>query len=139
MKNHILIYSVIAITLSLALLSFKKPANKGIDGETLSTSTIDEEMPWNLPAKNINALRFLKNGEIHFTLFNEGNSGAEFRCSSARRGQWFVITPCDPNDNNCRAAVEKMGNMLLSAKLAGKKVHVQRSACECTEIALKPN
>jgi hypothetical protein len=73
-------------------------------------------------------------------LFNQGSSGAEFLCGAAgtSNNQWFVVAPCVSGDAACLAAVNRMASMLLSAKLAGKPVHVQRNVCDVTEIALKP-
>ena len=93
---------------------------------------------WNLTAKHVNALRFLKDGRIYFTLFNSGSTGAEFRCGSGTSGQWFYVTACPSGNETCSAAMSRMASLLLSAKLAGKAVHVQRNQCVVTEVALKP-
>lgn len=90
---------------------------------------------WNLGAMNTNALRFEKNGSIRFTMFKSGNSGEEFMCGAS---QWFHIKACSSSDASCIAAVNRMGSMLLAAKMAGKPVHTQNSNCEVTEVALKP-
>lgn len=91
---------------------------------------------WNLDAKHVNALRFEKNGSIKFTLFKSGLNGEEFLCQGTN--QWFKISPCSANDAACIAAVNRMGSMLLGAKLSGKAVHVQNTNCEVSEVALKP-
>ncbi len=93
---------------------------------------------WNLSAMNINALRFQKDGRIQFTLFDSGASGTEFECGTGSRRQWFYVSECSGSNAQCLASANRIASMLLSAKLAGKKVHVQRSGCEVTEVALKP-
>ena len=98
----------------------------------------DAALAWNLDAKNVNALRFEKSGRIQFTLFTQGTAGSEFFCKTGAARQWFVISPCVASDTQCVAASNRMASMLLSAKLAGTAVHVQRSACAVTEVALKP-
>lgn len=91
---------------------------------------------WNLPAKNVNALRFEKNGRILFTLFDNGPGSAEFQCGTGANSQWFYIVAC--TEAMCVSRVNRMASMLLAAKVAGKRVHVQRSNCVVTEVALKP-
>jgi hypothetical protein len=91
---------------------------------------------WNLNARYVNALRFDKNGQIFFTLFESGQSGSEFKCQGNQ--QWFQISACSANDQACIESVNRMASMLLAAKLAGRPVHVQRTNCLVTEIALKP-
>ncbi len=91
---------------------------------------------WNLGAKGINALEFKKNGQILFTLFEEGFSGEEFECLTG--GLFFHISPFTIGDAVCLSAVNRMASMLLAAKLSGKRVHVHRNACEVTHVALKP-
>lgn len=94
---------------------------------------------WNLGAKVISALSFNKNGRIEFTLFEEGSSGEEFKCSpGSAREQWFYITACSAGDTACLASVNRMASMLLAAKLSGRAVHVQRNNCEVTDVNLKP-
>ena len=93
---------------------------------------------WNFGPHYVNALRFDTNGEIHFTLFESGQSGAEIRCSSGSGGQWFVVSACSANNANCVSGVDRMASMLLDAKVVGKKIFVQRSNCMVTEVALKP-
>lgn len=93
---------------------------------------------WNLPAKQVNALSYLKSGEIRFTLFSSGSTGSEFLCRTSPNSQWFRISPCGSGSPECLAAVNRMASTLLAAKLAGKAVHVQRSGCDVTEVALKP-
>lgn len=93
---------------------------------------------WNLSARGINALSFDKSGKILFTLFDSGMSGPEFLCGTVANRQWFFISACSTADSACLASVNRMASMLLSAKLAGKQVHVQRNGCEVTETALKP-
>lgn len=125
-------------------------------------------LAWNTPPKHVNALRFLKDGSIWFTMFDQGAGGSEFRCNAddARRGQWLIIEACESSSPisagealsdrlsraaptvataasggsvaQCHKAVDRMASMLLAAKLAGKAVHVQRETCIVTEVALKP-
>jgi len=94
-------------------------------------------LAWNLSAKFVNALEFEKSGVVKFTLFEEGSTGDEFKCNSAN-SQWFVIERCDVNDQQCLASVQRMGSMLLAAKLSGTRVHVQNNECNVTEVAVKP-
>lgn len=97
-------------------------------------------MAWNLPAKQVNALSFMKNGTIRFTLLEPGASNGEFICSGSNN-VWFRIAACTDKDTDtagCLASVERMGSMLLAAKLAGRPVHVQRNGCRVTEVAMKP-
>jgi hypothetical protein len=91
---------------------------------------------WNLNAMYVNALRFDKNGQIFFTLFEKGQSGNEFKCQGNQ--QWFKISACGANEQACIESVNRMASMLLAAKMAGRPVHVQRSNCLVTETALKP-
>jgi hypothetical protein len=93
---------------------------------------------WNLDAKHINALEFFRDGRITFTLFDAGASGPEFRCAGGV--QWFFVRACGTGVTaaECLASVQRMGSMLLAAKLSGKQVFVERSACEVTRVALKP-
>lgn len=91
---------------------------------------------WNLNAMHVNALRFDKNGKISFTMFEEGNSGNEFKCQGAQ--QWFEISACSTSNQICIESVNRMTSMLLSAKMAGRAVHVQHNNCQVTETALKP-
>lgn len=91
---------------------------------------------WNLDAKYVNALKFDKNGQIFFTLFENGQSGNEFKCQGNQ--QWFEISACGTNGQACVESVNRMASMLLAAKMAGRSVHVQRSNCLVTETALKP-
>lgn len=111
---------------------------------------------WNLGARNVNALRFEKDGTILFTLFESGTSGPEFICDEFlplgdKGGQWFQITSCDKGkgehnksaSNTCLSSVDRMAEMLLKAKSAGIPVHVTRKTdptlgCEVSETALKP-
>lgn len=115
-----------------------------------------QALAWNLSARNINALRFEKDGTILFTLFDSGTSGPEFICDEFRNpgdrgGQWFQITSCNKGkggqnnsaSNTCLSSVDRMAEMLLKAKLEGVPVHVTRTTdpapgCEVTETALKP-
>jgi len=90
---------------------------------------------WNLGAKNINSLRLQKDGDIYFTLFERGRSGSEFLCQGTTT--WMKIEQCPANDHVCISATDRMARTLLSAKLANKKVHVERSNCTVTEVALK--
>lgn len=91
---------------------------------------------WNLAAKNINALRFEKSGRILFTLFDDGPGSSEFLCGSGSNAQWFYIEAC--TEAMCAARVNRMASMLLAAKVSGKRVHVQRTNCVVTEVAMKP-
>jgi len=91
---------------------------------------------WNLGAMHVNALLFEKNGSIKFTLFRSGLNGEEFLCQGTN--PWFKISPCSASDAVCNAAVNRMGSMLLGAKLSGKAVHVQNANCEVSEVALQP-
>jgi hypothetical protein len=93
---------------------------------------------WNLAARGINALEFNKSGKILFTLFENGMSGPEFLCGTGANRQWFFVSACSATDSACLAGVNRMASMLLSAKLAGKQIHVQRNNCEVTAAALKP-
>jgi hypothetical protein len=93
---------------------------------------------WNLSARGINALQFEKSGKIVFTLFENGMSGPEFLCGTGANSQWFYVSACSAADSVCLASVNRMASMLLSAKLAGKQVHVLRNNCEVTAAALKP-
>lgn len=103
---------------------------------TLLALAAPPALSWNLGARHINALRYEKSGRILFTLFDSGTSGAELQCQT--NNQWFVISACPSNDAGCIASVNRMGSALLAAKLGGRPVHVQRSGCEVTEVALKP-
>ncbi len=89
---------------------------------------------WNLGPKYINTLSFKKSGIILFTLFQNGKRGAELKCNGR---VWFQISSCSPNDAACISMVNRMGSMLLGAKLSGKSVYIQQSRCEVTEVALK--
>jgi hypothetical protein len=104
---------------------------------------------WNTAPMSINALEFFKtgladaniNGRIKFTLFESGTRGPEFRCGDTGFfGVWFFIERCAPADSACQANVQRMGSMLLAAKLAGKRVRVQRAGrppgCEIEAVAL---
>lgn len=91
---------------------------------------------WNLNAMYVNALRFDKNGQIFFTLFEKGQSGNEFKCQGNQ--QWFKISVCGANDQACIESVNRMASMLLAAKMAGRSVHVQQNNCLVTETALQP-
>ena len=93
---------------------------------------------WNLAAKRVNALEFERTGQVRFTLFNAGASGDEFLCGTGGGRQWFIIAACGRDDTRCQSATNRMSSMLLSAKLAGKRVHVQRAACIVRGVALKP-
>ena len=117
----------------------------------LSTSAF----AWNLGARNVNALRFEKDGTILFTLFDSGTSGPEYICDitlpSGDRGKvWFQISSCDIGQgkgnksasSTCISSVDRMAEMLLKAKLGGVPIHVTRETnpdrCGVTETALKP-
>lgn len=93
-------------------------------------------LAWNLDAKNINALIFEREGRILFTLFNAGPGSPEFLCGTGTGAQWFTIAAC--TDELCAAHVNRMASLLLAAKVSGKRVHVQRTVCAVTEVALKP-
>ena len=93
---------------------------------------------WNLKPMHVNALRFEKSGQILFTLFDAGLSGDEFRCSTRGGGQWFSIPSCSSSDSVCISAANRMGAMLMTAKLSSVAVHVHRESCVVTEVALKP-
>ncbi|RKX38553.1 MAG: hypothetical protein DRP64_15545 [Verrucomicrobia bacterium] len=103
---------------------------------------------WNLEAKNINALRFIKNGTIYFTLVDETAVGGEYICNAdlPDDGQWLFITKCGKGKGNgnksaspsCIAGVDRMASMLLEAKTSGLGVHVEVEDCKVTEVALKP-
>lgn len=91
---------------------------------------------WNLGAKHINALNFDTDGRVNFTLFESGTSGEEFQCSDI--GPWFVIPACSDSDATCVRRRDRVASMLLAAKLAGRAIHVERSGCRVSEVALKP-
>lgn len=116
---------------------------------------------WNTPPKHVNALKFLLDGSIWFTVFDSGTSGDEFLCApdATRDRQWLKIEACASTPQigpgsvatsvaetafgtrsvqQCYEAVDRMASMLLSAKLAQKAVHVQRDECIVTEVAMKP-
>mgnify|MGYP000421190609 CR=1 FL=1 len=99
---------------------------------------VEMAFAWNLGAKRVNAMEFKRSGEVRFTLFDSGSSGDEFMCGTGRRGQWFEIEACSSNDSQCLSATNRMSSMLLSAKLAAKKVHIHRAACVVSGVALKP-
>ena len=104
---------------------------------------------WNLEAKNINALRFIKDGTIRFTLFDAGDSGPEYICNQddVEEGQWLFITSCNKGKGkgnksaspNCIASVDRMASMLLEAKTSGRSIHVEVDSCKVREVALKPD
>lgn len=133
MKKNVTAAAVSLLVLSLATTSFA----------------------WNLGARYVNALRFEKDGTILFTLFESGLGGPEYICDAAlppgdRGGQWFQISPCNIGQGNgnesasstCLSSVDRMGEMLLKAKLERVPVHVTREQdpdrCGVTEVALKP-
>ena len=91
---------------------------------------------WNQGAKHVNALSFRSDGAVQFTLFNKGKGGAEIKCSG--KNVFFSVPKCDASNHACIAAVNRMASLLLSAKVAGKAVHVQRDKCTVTEVVLKP-
>ena len=93
---------------------------------------------WNLAAKRVNALEFELTGQVRFTLFDSGATGAEFQCGTGGGAQWFIIAACRRDDARCLSATNRMSSMLLSAKLAGKRVHIKRAACIVRGVALKP-
>ena len=111
-------------------------------GITLIVATsADAQGPWgwNTPPKSINALAFAKSGRISFTLFDQGTSGPEFECATAGTDkQWLFVSPCAANDAACLASVGHMASLLLSAKVTARAVHVYRTGCEVTAVALKP-
>jgi len=103
---------------------------------------------WNLEAKNINALRFIKDGTIYFTLLTSGDQDTEYICNKETPdGQWLFITSCNKGKGKgnksaspqCIAGVDRMASMLLEAKTSGRSVHVQVDGCKVTEVALKPD
>jgi hypothetical protein len=102
---------------------------------------------WNEDAKNINALRFIKNGTIYFTLFDAENSETEYLCNpDLTDGQWLFITKCGKGKGNgnksaspsCIAGVDRMASMLLEAQTSGLSVYVEAEDCKVAEVALKP-
>ena len=103
---------------------------------------------WNLGPKNINELRFIKNGTIYFTLFDAGDAESEYFCNDSLPddGQWLFITKCGKGKGNgnksaspsCIASVDRMASMLLEAQTSGLGVYVEVEKCKVTEVALKP-
>ncbi len=95
---------------------------------------------WNLAAKHIHQLEFFGDGKIRFTLYETGDSGTTFQCSSATgsAGLWFVIQPCGDSKQQCLSANERMGSMLLASKLSSTPVHVHRDNCIASRVALAP-
>jgi len=102
---------------------------------------------WNLGPENINALRFIKNGTIYFTLVDEEEDGGEYFCNAdLPDGQWLFITKCGKGKGNgnksaspsCIASVDRMASMLLEAQTSGLSVYVEVEGCKVTEVALKP-
>lgn len=90
-----------------------------------------------LDAKHINRLQFGRNGRIDFSLFITGSTGEKFKCVTGG-STFFSIAACPATDSGCHANVSRMASLLLSAKLAGKAVIVDRNACEVTSVALQP-
>lgn len=92
---------------------------------------------WNQKARYISALSFDVNGKIKFTLFENGKSGAEQMCRTD--DPWFDVQGCtSPNATSCVDYADRIANMLMNAKLAGKAVHVHQVTCTVFEVALKP-
>ena len=70
----------------------------------------------------------------------------EFKCDVNGISPWFQIDSCDIGNGKgnksasptCTASVERMADMLLTAKVNRIPVHVQRDDCAVSEVALKP-
>lgn len=90
---------------------------------------------WNLGVKHIKALRFQKNGNIEFSLFESGARGESFTCAGSNT--WFRINNCSTNDSVCVSAVDRMSKLLTSAALARKPVYLEREGCTVTEVAIR--
>jgi hypothetical protein len=101
---------------------------------------------WNLQALYIEALQFRDDGTIRFTLLDPRPGVYEFKCDLNETSPWFQIDSCDIGKGNgnksasptCTASVERMADMLLTAKVNRIPVHVQRDECAVSEVALKP-
>ena len=101
---------------------------------------------WNLGAMYIEALNFNDDGSIHFTLLHPDPNIYEFKCDVNETDPWFVIESCDVGNGasnksaspTCTASVERMADMLLTAKVNRIPVHVQNDDCAVRQVALKP-
>ncbi len=120
---------MIAITASFVLLGSSFPA-----------------WGWNLRELYIEALQFRDDGTIRFTLLDPRPDIYEFKCDVNGVSPWFQIDSCDIGNGKgnksasptCTASVERMADMLLTAKVNRIPVHVQRDECTVREVALKP-
>jgi hypothetical protein len=120
---------ILAITASLALLAGSFPA-----------------WAWNLRALYVEALQFRDDGTIRFTLLDPDPGVYEYKCDENGTSPWFRIDSCDVGNGKgnhsasptCTASVERMADMLLTAKVNRIPVHVQRDECNISEVALKP-
>jgi len=72
---------------------------------------------------------------IEFTLFMEGEAGAEQTCWSGARPTVFFVPACS-GDAACLAKTNRMGSMLLSAKLANQPVTIAHDGCIVREVTL---
>jgi hypothetical protein len=101
---------------------------------------------WNPGAKYIEALSFNDDGSIRFTLLDPDPSIYEFKCDVNGVSPWFMIDSCDVGNGNgnksasptCTASVERMADMLLTAKINRIPVHVQHDEFAVSQVALKP-
>ncbi len=77
----------------------------------------------------------IRASSIEFTLFANGESGAEVKCWDGEAPTVFLAPAC--NDNaTCIAKTNRMSSMLLSARLAGRPVTVGHEACVVFEVSL---
>lgn len=101
---------------------------------------------WNLGAMYIEALNFNDDGTIEFTLLDPDPAIYEFKCDINEVSPWFKIDSCDIGNGKgnksasptCTASVDRMAEMLLTAKVNRIPVHVHRDECAVSQVALKP-
>lgn len=101
---------------------------------------------WNLGAMYVEALTFNDDGTIRFTLLDPDPAVYEFKCDVNGVNPWFEIDSCDVGNGNsnksasptCTTSVERMADMLLTAKVNRIPVHVERDDCAVSQVALKP-
>ncbi len=104
------------------------------------TSRPDFKAPYDKPFHlyyHISNVSYGVDGSVSFSLYKNTQSRELFMCSNERNDPWFKVT-CSPNITpNCHANIDRIGDMLIQAKIADKTVRVERHGCQVHTVFIK--
>lgn len=88
-------------------------------------------------ASEVVVVQFYPTGLVRFVV--KDNDGSELKCVGDQ--VWHKLKSCSETDSQCISAVNRQASMLLSAKMARKRIEFGRGdgtqSCEVDSIALR--